>query len=66
MKIRILEDVIGWVQGASVPFRKGQEVEINDKDADELIRGRYAELVKPAVKIVSKPPMDKAVKIRKG
>lgn len=65
MKIRILENFNGWVQGASVPFRKGQEVEINDHDADEFVRGHYAELIKPAVKIVEKPVMEKAIKVHK-
>ena len=66
MKIRFVQDIHGYVNGASIPFRKGQEVEINDVDAMELVRGHYAELIRPAVKIVDKPVMDKAVKVYKG
>ena len=67
MKIRILQDFNGFVNGVSYPFRKGQEIELEDKDAlDNFVRGHYAELVKPAVKIIEKPAMDKAVKIHKG
>ena len=66
MKIRILENFNGFVQGVSVPFRKGQEVDIDGVAADHFVRGHYAELIKPAVKIVEKPAMDKAVKIHKG
>ena len=65
MKIRILEDFVGRVDGASIHFKKGWEGEIPDLDADNMIRGHYAELIKPAVKVVNKPPMDKAVKVRK-
>lgn len=64
MKIRILVNFNGLVQGASIPFRKGQEVEIPDEDADHFVRGHYAELIKPAVKVVEKPEMAKAIKVK--
>jgi len=66
MKIRILQNFNGFVDGNSVPFRKGMEVEVPDADGDHFVRGHNAELIKPAVKIVEKPVMDKAVKIHKG
>jgi len=65
MKIRILVNFNGFVDGTSVPFRKGQEVEVPDVDGDHFVRGHYAELIKPAVKIVKKPAIAKAVKIHK-
>jgi hypothetical protein len=64
MKIRILENFNGFVNGVSVPFRNGQEVEINDADGDHFVRGPWAELIKPAVKVVEKPEIDKAVKVQ--
>ena len=66
MKIRILQNFNGLVDGRSIRFRAGQEVEITDPDAlDNFLRGGYAELLKPAVKIVEKPEISKAVKVKK-
>lgn len=64
MKIRILVNFNGLVEGHSVPFRKGQEVEVPDEDGDHFVRGHYAELIKPAVKVVEKPAIAKAVKVK--
>jgi hypothetical protein len=64
MKIRILVNFNGRVDGESVPFRKGQEVEIPDADADHFVRGHYAELITPAVKVLEKPAIAKAVKVK--
>jgi len=65
MKIRILVNFNGLVDGSSIPFRAGQEVEITDPDAlDNFLRGGYAELVKPAVKVVEKPVHAKGIKVK--
>lgn len=64
MKIRILEEFIGRVDGKSIHFMPGWVGEIPDEDADHMVRGHYAELVKPAVKILDKPEIAKAVKVR--
>lgn len=66
MKIRMLQNFNGFVNGASIPFRKGWEGEINDEDADHFVRGHYAEIIRPAVKVVEKPEMAKAIKVVKG
>ena len=57
MKIKILKNFIGNVSGASIRFREGQEVEVNDNDAMQFVRGHYADVLmdKPAVKIKVKP-----------
>lgn len=52
------------MDGESVPFRKGQEVDIPDADADHFVRGHYAELITPAVKVLEKPAIAKAVKVK--
>ena len=52
------------MDGESVPFRKGQEEEIPDADADHFVRGHYAELITPAVKVLEKPAIAKAVKVK--
>ena len=65
MKIRILQNFNGLVDGRSIRFRAGQEVEITDPDAlDNFLRGGYAELVKPAVKVVEKPAHAKGIKVK--
>lgn len=65
MKIRILVNFNGLVEGKSIRFKEGQEVEITDPDAlDNFLRGGYAELVKPAVKIVEKPAIAKGIKVK--
>lgn len=65
MKIRILVNFNGLVEGKSIRFKEGQEVEITDPAAlDNFLRGGYAELVKPAVKIVEKPAIAKAIKVK--
>lgn len=65
MKIRILQNFNGLVDGKSIPFRVGQEVDIKDPEAvDNFVRGHYAELLKPAVKVVHKPDITKAVKVK--
>jgi len=64
MKIRILQNFNGLVNGKSLPFREGQEVDIDDPEAvDNFVRGHYAELLKPAVKVIHKPEIKKAVKV---
>ena len=63
MKIRILQEFNGRVDGKSIHFMPGWVGEIPDDDADHMVRGHYAEIFKPAVKIVNKPEMGKAVKI---
>jgi len=64
MKIRILKEFNGLVDGKSIHFKPGWVGEIPDEDADHMVRGHYAELVKPAVKVVHKPEMAKAVKVK--
>jgi len=65
MKIRILVSFNGLVEGKSIRFKEGQEVELTDPVAlDNFLRGGYAELVKPAVKIVEKPAIAKAIKVK--
>lgn len=66
MKIRILEDFVGNIDGQSIVFKKGQEVDLSDERADNFVRGKYAEyLKKPAVKVVEKPEQAKAIKIKR-
>ena len=65
MKIRILQNFNGLVDGHSIPFRAGQEVNITDPDAlDNFLRGGYAELLKPAVKVIEKPAHAKGIKVK--
>ena len=64
MKIRILQEFNGLVEGKSIHFMPGWVGEIPDDDADHMVRGRYAEIVKPAVKVIEKPAMAKAVKVK--
>lgn len=55
MKIKILKNFIGNVNGVSVPFHEGEEREVDPHAADHFIRGHYAEkLDKPAVKVITK------------
>lgn len=66
MKIRILQNFNGLVDGRSIPFKTGQEVDITDQDAlDNFLRGAYAEIVTPAVKIEHKPVTKNAVKVKR-
>ena len=64
MKIKILKPFIGSVDGKSVIFQAGQLAEVPDGDADNMIRGKYAEAIEfQAVKIAHKPvSKSKAVK----
>lgn len=64
MKIRILVNFNGRVSGHSIPFRAGQIVEVNDEDGDHFVRGHYAELLTPAVKVIEKPKHAKGVKVK--
>jgi len=64
MKIKILVEFNGNVEGKSIHFKPGQEPDINYDDAMMFVRGHYAELVKPAVKVVEKPEIKKAVKVK--
>ena len=65
MKIRILQNFNGLVDGHSIPFRAGQEIDLTDPVAcDNFLRGGYAELVKPAVKVVEKPAHAKGIKVK--
>ena len=65
MKIRILQNFNGLVDGKSIRFKEGQEVELTDPDAlDNFLRGGYAELVTPAVKVVEKPAHAKGIKVK--
>jgi hypothetical protein len=65
MKIRILQNFNGLVDGKSIRFKEGQEVDLSDPVAlDNFLRGGYAELVKPAVKIVEKPAIAKGIKVK--
>ena len=56
MKLKILVNFIGNVEGQSVRFRQGEEVEVPDKAAIEFVRGHYADMIEPepAVKVVAK------------
>lgn len=63
MRIKILKPFIGRVDGKSIPFKEGDEVDIPDEDAVHMVRGRYAEIVNvPGVKIKHKPAISKSVK----
>ena len=65
MKIRILQNFNGLVDGRSIRFKEGQEVDLKDPVAcDNFLRGGYAELLKPAVKVIHKPDITKAVKVK--
>ncbi len=64
MKIRIVEEFIGNVNGKSVYFIPGRVVDVDEETADNFVRGRYAEyLTEPAIKIVEKPKHVKGVKV---
>lgn len=65
MKIKILKTFIGRIEGKSIPLKPDQVIDIDKADADHMLRGGYAELVKPAVKVVEKPEVKKAIKIHK-
>lgn len=60
-KIKILVNFIGNTGGKSVGYQAGEIVEVSDGDADNFVRGKYAEYTKavapvsPAVKIQNKP-----------
>ena len=65
--IKITQSINGWVGGKVVSLSVGQVIDTKELSADELdnlIRGKYAEMMKPAVKVVSKPaaPARRAVK----
>ena len=65
MKIRILQNFNGLIDGRSIRFKEGQEVDLLDPVAcDNFLRGGYAELVKPAVKVINKPEHAKAIKVK--
>ena len=69
--IKITQNINSWVGGNVVPLSAGQEIDTSKLSADELdnlIRGGYAEMIKPAVKVVNKPtePVRRAAKVRKG
>ena len=57
MKIKILVNFNGNVEGQSLPFKVGEEVDIPEQDATQFVRARFARLIvdEPAVKIVGKP-----------
>ena len=57
MKIKILVNFNGNVEGQSLPFKVGEEVDIPEQDAMQFVRARYAKLIvdAPAIKIVHKP-----------
>jgi len=46
MKVKILFDFIGNVQGKSVRFKADEIAEINKEDADHFVRGGYAQYIK--------------------
>lgn len=50
MKIEILKDFIGNVNGNSVRFKIGSIVEVDDGSADNFIRGHYAKAFLPVKK----------------
>ena len=56
MRIKILVNFNGNVQGQSVRFRVGETHEINDADATHFVRAHYAEIDNPtpAIKVVGK------------
>ena len=68
--IKIIAPVIANLEGKSVPLVEGQEIEVNEQDADNLVRGKYAEYIhaaRPAVKVVNapKPLNSKSIKGKK-
>lgn len=63
MKIKILKNFIGRIDGKSVELHLDQVIDIDKEDADHMLRGGYAE--KAAVKVIEKPEIKKSVKIHK-
>lgn len=56
MKIKILKPFIGNVNGKSIPFSPNDIVEVNDKDAENMVKGGYAQAVNfVGVKVMHKP-----------
>jgi len=59
--VKIIVNFIGNTAGKSIVYEAGQIVEVSEGDADNFVRGKYAEYVKAAkqevaaVKIVNKP-----------
>jgi len=56
MRLKILVNFIGNVEGQSVRFRQGEEVEVPDGAADHFVRAHYADIIEPtpAVKVITK------------
>lgn len=60
MKIKILQNFNGNVNGESWKFVAGEEREVPDQAALEFVRGHYAMRVDmPAVKVLTKPVQSK-------
>jgi len=59
--VKILIPFIGNTAGKSIVYEAGQIAEVSDGDADNFVRGKYAQYVKAAapevdaVKITNKP-----------
>ena len=68
--IKITQNINAWVGGNVVALSSGQLIDTSKLSADELsdlVRGGYAEMAKPAVKVISKPdaaPVRRAVKTK--
>jgi hypothetical protein len=58
MNVKILKNVTANINGQSVIFKMGDVVELDKSDADNLIRGGYAEGTKAAAKVKVQPPAD--------
>jgi len=68
--VKIISPIIANIDGKSKKFEVGDIVECREYDADNLVRGKYAEYVhnaKPAVKVVNapKPLSNKSMKADK-
>ena len=59
MKIEILQNFIGSVDGKSVTFAIGEIADVPAADADHFIRGKYAKKVAPARRTTTKRPATK-------
>jgi hypothetical protein len=55
MKIKIIQKVNAIVDGQHRSLRIGDVIDASKEEADDLVRGRYAEYDRPAVKVVNKP-----------
>lgn len=61
MKVKATQSVVASIGGSSVRLVVGQVYDVTDDDADNLIRGKYAEEVKAEAAPVAKTAKAKAL-----